>query len=81
MTRPLMQTGYEIRCHGAVSNKSLRIARDERGCHVRTADRFVDISIDGKSNEPAAGFNTKDDSLSGTNDTLISSKVSFISPA
>jgi hypothetical protein len=76
MTRPLMQTGYEIRYHGAVSNRSLRIARDERSHHVRTADRFVDISIAGRSNEQSAGFNTKDGSLSDTNDTLISSKVS-----
>jgi hypothetical protein len=81
MTRQLMQTGYEIRCHGAVSNRSLHIARDERSHYVRTADRFVDISIDGRSNEQSAGFNIKDDSLSDTNDTLISSKVSFISPA
>ena len=76
-----MQTGYEIRCHGAVSNKSLRIARDERSRHVRTADRYADISIAGKSNEQSAGSNTKDGSLYGTNDTLISSKASFISPA
>ena len=53
-------------------NRREMLSDDRLQCVVGAIQYWLDISIAGKSNEQSAGFNTKDDSLSDTNDTLIS---------
>ena len=76
-----MQTGCEMLWRVEELNQSHHTGLVKKGRLVRTDEAFVGTDSDGKSNAPSAGSYSRDDSSSGTNDTLTSSKASFILPA